>query len=217
MRAATTDTTTPAAAPDADAGLGLRERKKRRTRQAIRAAARRLIDERGYDNTTIEQIAAAADVSPSTVFRYFPSKEYMVLREEEYAGSGVAFLRERPADEPPLLALRQALTQMARTLGEEFHTEYQWRIELARKVPAVRAQMQDSQDKSVAALTAALAERAGRPADDFDLRVLVGAVMGGLHQVVLHWGEHGREGDLARLMDRALAVLGRDLAAPDHS
>ncbi|MEU3662528.1 helix-turn-helix domain-containing protein [Streptomyces sp. NPDC032940] len=57
--------------PDAP---GLRERKKLRTSRAIREAARRLLDERGYDNTTIEQIAAAAEVSPSTVFRYFPSR-----------------------------------------------------------------------------------------------------------------------------------------------
>ncbi len=54
--------------------LGLRERKKIKTRMAIRKATYRLVQEQGYDATTIEQIAEAAEVSPSTVFRYFPPR-----------------------------------------------------------------------------------------------------------------------------------------------
>ncbi|WP_374936808.1 TetR/AcrR family transcriptional regulator, partial [Streptomyces sp. Ru71] len=95
MPSATSHASTPpasAAAGTSETGLGLRERKKLRTGQAIRQAARRLIDERGYDNTTTEQIAAAAEVSPSTVFRYFPSKEHIVLTDG-YATSGIELLR----------------------------------------------------------------------------------------------------------------------------
>lgn len=192
----------------AEAGLGLRERKKLRTRQVIREAARRLIERRGYDNTTIEQIAAAAEVSPSTVFRYFPSKEHTVLTDD-YATSSIEFLRARPADEPPLVALREALTGMARVLNEDYNAEYRWRRELVRKVPAVRAQMHEAQDRMVEAASAALAERAGRPEDDLELRVVVGAMTGGLHQVL--WGDHSQEGDLLEMIDRALAVLERGL------
>ena len=61
--------------PVDDHSVGLRERKKLKTREAIRRAAFRLFDESGYANTTVEQIADAAEVSPSTFFRYFPSKE----------------------------------------------------------------------------------------------------------------------------------------------
>ncbi|MEU9109771.1 TetR family transcriptional regulator [Streptomyces xanthophaeus] len=191
----------------AEAGLGLRERKKLRTRQVIREAAHRLIQERGYDNTTIELIAAAAEVSPSTVFRYFPTKEQIILRDEDYAISSVALLRGRPIDEPPLVALREAVIEGARISYEEFNAEYRWRMELVRQVPALRAQMYEGQDRAVAVLTAALAERVGRQADDLELRVLVGAMLGGLHQVVLDWGDHGQEGDLVEMMNRALAVL----------
>jgi len=192
----------------AGADLGLRERKKLRTRQVIREAARRLIERQGYDNTTIEQIAAAAEVSPSTVFRYFPSKEHIVLTDD-YATSAIELLRARPADEPPVVALREAVTGLARVLSEDYSAEYRWRRDLVRKVPAVRAQLREAQDRMVEAASAALAERSGRPEDDLELRVVVGAMTGGLHQVL--WGDHRQEGDLLEMVDRALAVLERGL------
>ena len=58
---------------------GLRERKKAKTRAAVQRHALRLFKEQGYDNTTVEQIADAAEISPSTFFRYFPTKEDVVL------------------------------------------------------------------------------------------------------------------------------------------
>src|ERR1039458_5497120 len=68
----------PAAAPAA----GLRERKQARTRASLREHALRLFGEQGYHATTVEQIAAAAEVSPSTFFRYFPTKEDLVLQDD---------------------------------------------------------------------------------------------------------------------------------------
>lgn len=192
----------------AEAGLGLRERKKLRTRQVIREAARRLIGSRGYDDTTIEQIAAEAEVSVSTIFRYFPSKEQIVLTDD-FAASGIGRLRDRPVDEPPLVALREALTGMVRELHEDYGAEYRWRRELVRTVPAVRAYMHEAQDRMVEAASAALAERTGRPEDDLELRILVGAMTGALHQVL--WGNHSQEGDLMEMIERALTVLERGL------
>jgi AcrR family transcriptional regulator len=216
MPSATTSAAVSAIAV-AESELGLRERKKLRTRQAIREAARQLIDERGYDNTTIEQIAAAAEVSPSTVFRYFPSKEHIVLTDD-YAKFTMAFLRERPADEPPLAALRAVVTETVRRLAGDFSEEYRWRRRLVRQVPAIRALVGEEQDRWVESVGGVLAERTGLPADDFALRVLVGAVTGAFHQVL--WGDHGSEdGDLVEMIERALTVLEHPAAvgrpAPD--
>src|ERR1700683_970799 len=69
----------PLGAPRPD---GLRERKKARTRASLREHALRLFRDQGYTATTVEQIAAAAEVSPSTFFRYFPTKEDLVLQDD---------------------------------------------------------------------------------------------------------------------------------------
>jgi len=76
-------------------------------------------------------------------------------------------------------------------------------------VPAVRAYMHEAQARMVESASAALAERTGRPKDDLELRIVVGAMTGALHQVL--WGDHSQEGDLLEMIDRALAVLERGL------
>jgi len=202
---------TPPATAAAEAGLGLRERKKLRTRQAIRAAAYRLIEERGYDNTTIDQIAAAAEVSPSTVFRYFPSKELIVLADD-FAAPVIDLFLARPAGEPPLVALREAMAGSMRSLVHaEFEEEFRRRLELVRQVPALRAQLYEAQGKLVEALRLALAKRMGRPEQDLELRVVVGALMGALTQALMAWGDDDADGALVETIDRALAVLERGL------
>ncbi|XRQ14271.1 TetR/AcrR family transcriptional regulator, partial [Actinomadura welshii] len=198
----------PPAAATAEAGLGLRERKKLRTRRTIREAARRLIDEQGYEGTTVEQIAAAAEVSPSTVFRYFPTKEHLVLTDD-FAAPAIELLRARPADEPPPVAMREALTALVRALSEDYSEEYRWRRKLVRTVPAVRAHMHEVQDALIGAASAALAERTGRAHDDLEIRVVVGAMTGAFHQVL--WGDHNQEGDVLDMAEQALAVLERGL------
>ncbi|GAA4733385.1 TetR/AcrR family transcriptional regulator [Phytohabitans rumicis] len=192
------------------ANLGLRARKKLRTRQAIREAAYRLIEEQGYDNTTIEQIAAAAEVSPSTIFRYFASKEHIILTAD-FAGPVIELLLARPADEPPLIALRRAATESLRPVYREFEVEFARRLKLVREVPALRAQMYEAQGRLVEAVSMALAKRAGRQEDDIELRIALGALAGALTQALYAWGDHGRPGELVEIIERALAVLQRGL------
>lgn len=210
MPATPTGPTSPATATP-EAGLGLRARKKLRTRQAIREAAYRLIEERGYDNTTIEQIAAAAEVSPSTIFRYFPSKEHIILTAD-FAGPAVDVFLSRLGDQPQLIAaMREVTNDLLRPVYDQFETEFKRRLELVREVPALRAHMYEAQGRLVEAVSVALAKRIGRDADDLELRVVVGALAGGITQALFAWGDHGRQGELLEAMDRALSVLERGL------
>jgi AcrR family transcriptional regulator len=205
-----TGPTSPATAA-IDTSLGLRERKKLRTRQAIREAAYRLIEDRGYDNTTIEQIAAAAEVSPSTVFRYFPSKEHIILTAD-FAAPVIDVLLARLGDGPPLVAgLREAATELLRPIYAEFEAEFRRRLELVREVPALRAHMYEAQGRLVEAVSVAIAKRIGRPEDDLELRVVLGALVGALTQALFAWSDHGQDGELLETIDRALRVLERGL------
>src|SRR5215468_8179960 len=96
---------------------GLRERKKQKTRWSIQEHALRLFREQGYEQTTVDQIAAAAEISPSTFFRYFKTKEDVVL-QDDYDPLLVRSLEAAPADLRPVPALRHAMRTAFSTLDE---------------------------------------------------------------------------------------------------
>ncbi|MFC7305235.1 TetR/AcrR family transcriptional regulator [Streptomyces monticola] len=198
---------TPAASADA---LGLRERKKLKTRLAIRRATYGLIESQGYEATTIEQIADAAEVSPSTVFRYFPTKEDIVLTDE-YDPVMEAELRDRPLDEPMLESLRYIITAHVRAIleqgGEDERKELYVRTKLMIEVPAVRSRMMESMSVTGRLVCRVIAERTGRDADDLKVRVFAMGVIGSLMEALLYWGEHGCEDDLVALVNEALDVF----------
>lgn len=192
--------------------LGLRERKKLKTRSAIRRAAYRLIDEQGYQATTVERIAAAAEVSPSTVFRYFPTKEDIVLADAYDAAAAIeSALRERPPGETPLESLRFAVTRTVGAAVQDDREEMHQRAGLLVQVPAVRARAAETMAGSSRRLARVLAERTGRRPDDLAVRVLTTAVLGALCEAAIHWAEHDQRDDLVVLLDRALDVLGSGL------
>ncbi|MGI5402574.1 TetR/AcrR family transcriptional regulator [Streptomyces sp. CA-135486] len=191
---------------DAKPQLGLRERKKLKTRIAIRRATYRLISEQGYEATTIEQIADAAEVSPSTVFRYFPTKEDIVLTDE-YDPIMAAELRARPADEEPLEAIRQVMTLGLSAFVREERDEVVQRTKLMVEVPAIRARMTETMATTPELLVRALADRTGRDPDDLDVRVFTAAVLGALREVMLYWAGRGHRDDLIELVERALTTI----------
>ncbi len=193
--------------------IGLRERKKIRTRQAIRRAAYRLFTERGYDATRVDQIAEAAEVSTSTLFRYFPTKEDIVLTDDDDPALEAALLA-RPAHEPPLTALREAVHDVARHLyaSPEAITEFSQRMRLIATVPALRARMHENMAGNSRFLTRLMADRTGYPIDSLELRVFVGATLGGFQEALLHWCAQGGRDDPLDLIDRAIDILENDLA-----
>ncbi|MFJ4242065.1 TetR/AcrR family transcriptional regulator [Streptomyces iakyrus] len=185
---------------------GLRERKKIKTRRAIRSATYALVAERGYDATTVQQIAERAEVSPSTVFRYFPTKEDIVVTDDW--GPVVAQeLRSRPPGEAWADTLRKVLrTALDLSLAEEPEVT-RLRTRLGVEVPAVRARMAESMAATGRLLREALAERSGLDPDSLELRVFAMSVMGGLMEVSQYWAETGHRDDIRDLVDRALDVM----------
>ncbi len=163
--------------------LGLRDRKKIRTRETIRREAMRLIEENGYANTTIEQIAEAAEVSPSTFFRYFPSKD-MVLMANDLDMVTIEAMEQQPPDLPSLQAFRRALEITMATLSADEWQFERGRLRLVLSIPELKAAQFSQYRRTVAALTRADCRRTGRAPDDFEVRVFFGALAGGLMAVL---------------------------------
>ena len=156
---------------------GLRERKKARTRAAIREHALRLFREKGYDDTTVEQIAEAAEVSPSTFFRYFPTKEDVVLQDDMDL-LWLEAIQEQPPELSPIAALRAAVHTAFARLGESDWAQLRETTGLAMAVPAVRARMLEELARTTQVLAEAVAQRSGRDPSDFAVRTLAGAAVG---------------------------------------
>ncbi len=199
---------------------GLRERKKARTRTAIQRQAIRLFLDQGYEGTTVEQIAAAAEVSPSTVFRYFPTKEDVVIRDD-YDRLMLDAFRAQPRELTPVQAARAAIRQLAAVLGELSPEELaleQERAILQLSVPEIRARFIDELLRAFRLFAEAVAERVGSAPEALPVRTFTGALLGALMGAYLPVADEGQEGarEIVALalsdqrmqqVDQALALL----------
>lgn len=165
------------AGPDAGRPAGLRERKKARTRAAIREHALRLFREQGYSVTTVEQIAAAAEVSPATFFRYFPTKEDVVL-QDDFDVVTIATLNAQPPELSPVAAFRAAAGASLAVMTAADKERFRETARLTAQVPEIRARALDEFTRTMDEIAGALAGRVGRAPDDFAVRTLAGAIMG---------------------------------------
>jgi AcrR family transcriptional regulator len=162
----------------------LRERKKARTRASLREHALRLFREQGYQATTVEQIAAAAEVSPSTFFRYFPTKEDLVLQDDMDVRLLEAFDRQ-PADLAPIQAVRAAMREAWTSF-----TPREWELikesaRLSAEVPEIRARAMSEFARAIDSIAEGLARRSKCAPDGLRVRVLAGAVVGVMMAVFL--------------------------------
>ncbi|HEV8650646.1 MAG TPA: TetR family transcriptional regulator [Actinomycetes bacterium] len=186
--------------------VGLRERKKAKTRAAIQQHALRLFREQGYQATTVEQIAEAAEVSPSTFFRYFPTKEDVVLYDALDPALLEAF-RAQPAELSPIQALRGAMQAVFAELPPEEVGVQRERDALIRSVPELRARMVDEFARNLQLIAEVVAERVGRAADEPAVRTLAGAVIGVGISAWYTAGDHATTEDYLALMDAGLVHL----------
>ena len=193
----------PAIAP------GLRERKKQQTRERLIAAAFRLLRERGYEGATVELIADEAEVSVTTFFRYFESKDDVFLSSfSAIIDRVVAAVRDRPRGVSVIGSLRGIVDEMFTDEPDDALRDHAVHKELDA-VPELRERMHEHEDRIRAAITAAFAEQLGVADTDLQPRLLAGAVLGAFEAARAAWIDGPRDVPLRVHMNRALELAER--------
>jgi len=204
--------TEPAAAPGPHPGL--HDRKRRLMRAEICRLALRLLVHHGYESTTVDQIARAAGLSRRTFFRYFPSKEDVVVGYFDEIGAELGVhLAGRPPGEAPMSAIRNAFAVMI----ERYAGDRQLVLEicrLAERTPALRARHVDKQDRWQSVIATVVAQRTGAAPHDMAPRLLAAVAIGAFDVALRTWVDRDGDGDLAALVDEALDTLSTTLARP---
>jgi AcrR family transcriptional regulator len=197
-----------------DAPPGLRERKKLRTRRALSDVAVRLFREKGFDATTVEEICAAAEVSPSTFFRYFPTKEAVAFPDEEERIAVVErILRGHAADEPwPATIRRAVMALVERDL--DTGKDLAGRLELLEREPALAAYTMQLQAATADRFTRILADGMGvDPRTDLRPRLVVAGAYAAVNTAWRAWHEDEGGRDLRTIVAEALDLLETGIGA----
>ena len=185
---------------------GLRERKRRRTRDEIQARALDLFVAQGYRSTTMEQVAAAADVSARTVYRYFPTKDALVVTDSDDDRLIEAFEAEL-ASGGAIASFRRALTIVFTDLQSGTEESSAHRRVLIGAEPELAAALLRQVQGMAVRCAQVLVERTGRQADADEALQLAGAVMG-IALVTLGVGVPGSPGGpLDEQIDRLRTAL----------
>ncbi|RSM39701.1 TetR family transcriptional regulator [Amycolatopsis balhimycina DSM 5908] len=165
----------------------------------------RLFQEQGYSATTVDQIAAAAEISPSTFFRYFPTKEATVLYDP-FDPVLIAAAMAQPAELSPAAALRATASVIREVVsGEDWERERQRQMLVFRE-PELRSAIMDQFAEGIDLLAGLAAQRTGRAVDDFEVRNWAGAVVGVIMAAFLG-AAADPDADTLVIFDRALAHL----------
>ena len=196
-----------------------RERKKLETRQALEQAALRLFGERGYEQTTVEDIAEAADVAVRTFFRYFSSKQHVLFGD--VVTDRVSRLRtelgRRATTEDPLDSVR-AVMDMLDFNGPEEEEQILARMDLMRRQPSFVGRYLEIMDEMRTAVVDFIAERTGLDPSRDLFPLLVGGACAASWDVSLKlWVESGATADLPKLRTESFAALTAGLHTPGRS
>jgi AcrR family transcriptional regulator len=181
----------------------------------IQTEALRLFSEKGYAETTVEEIADAAAISPRTFFRYFPAKEDVVIWDE-YDPLALDLIEARPDGEPLAVAFRAVIRETLAGLLERDPERLLTRVRLSLSEPDLRARFLNEQAHGTELLGQLLSTKRGTPADDLSVRVIGSALLSAVSVALDLWQRDDGRSDLLSLLDRATDALAdgaRDLQA----
>lgn len=187
----------------------LRDRKKAKTHAAIQKHAFALFAQQGYDATTIEQICALAEISPSTFFRYFPTKEAVVIYDPSDSVME-DFVRQCPPEVTPTEVIRLAIRHILGTLSKEQTTLMTHRQFVILQTPALRAKMLEQLMHHINTICVVIAKRTGRKPDDLEITTFAGAVVGvslSITNTLTHRDKPLSVTAFLRRFDKALSLL----------
>ncbi|MBM2621367.1 TetR family transcriptional regulator [Actinoplanes sp. LDG1-06] len=196
--------------------VSLAERKRQLVGEELREIALQLLAAKGYDVTTVDEIAAAAGMSRRTFHRYYASKEDVVIQLLADVGEQVrTVLAARPAAEPPAVALRQAVG-MAIDFCAGHHDPVKMLavVRLILGTPSLHARFLELQAGAQAELTAVLAARLGVDGDDMFPEMAVRMALTAFDAALERWAASNGSADPQELTDRAFAVLEPALRPP---
>jgi AcrR family transcriptional regulator len=191
----------------------LRERKRLAAMRRIQDVAIDQFEQHGFDEVTIEQVAAASEVSPSSVYRYFGTKEQLVVWDP-HDDAAIQLVGQDLPDLAPLEAIRTVIVD---TLGEAFRSDperIRRRLQLAFTHPSIEAALNRQTAAVTPAVAALIAHHLSRTIDDLDVQVLSYAFVGGLLGALRHWHTSGYTTPVDDLIMRPLAILERSLERP---
>ncbi|MFH9558149.1 TetR family transcriptional regulator [Streptomyces globisporus] len=196
------------------AGVSLAERKRQLVSDELTGAALRLLAQKGFDAVTIDEIVAAADVSKRTFFRYFASKEDVVIQFLAEMGTVMrAELAGRPAQEPPSVALRHTIWVSIDACAG--HADQALRVvQLILGTPSLLARFLERQAQWRDELATEVADRLGlAPETDLYPQLAAGMALAAFGTVLQRWSDSDGAEDPATLTDRAFAIIAPALDA----
>ena len=191
--------------------LGLRERKKLKLRRSVQREALRLFADRGYEDTTVEQIADAADISTTTFYRYFPTKEDVVL-DDDYDPIAEQIIAAGGDDEPLVTTVRKAIAAVAAAVEADRDAALA-RLKLLASVPALKARQGAEGRKTLDFFIRLFSARSGRPVGDYRLRVTTAAFVAAQLEAARCWADADGAESLGQLMDDAVTLVEPLIAA----
>ncbi|GCF11254.1 TetR/AcrR family transcriptional regulator [Dictyobacter arantiisoli] len=184
--------------------MSLRERKKRLAQTTIEEAALRLFQQRGYEHTSIQDIADAVMMSPRTFFRYFASKEEVLFGPIHAVQSdGIRSLQQAASSESPLVALRTTFGYLA-SLYQQQRASFLIRYQVAKQTPSIASIYLYAMMEAEPAFCDALYVHLESVTDRNKIRFLVAIYMTAFRVALEEWMENGVQGDLVSLLGEYL-------------
>jgi AcrR family transcriptional regulator len=195
---------------------GLRERKKQATRQALHDAALRLTLERGLEHLTVEDISAAAEVSPRTFFNYFPGKEQAIIGDDLFAVEAEQVTAIMAAAPTVLDGMKDiALTVSAGTVTRREQVLLRWQV--ITRYPALITRMFVRLEEFNAIVASAVAARLGMAPDDAYPQLMAAMTTTGIRVAVQRWTAGHGDDPLERHMAEVFGLLKGELAAAQRT